>query len=217
MGIYSKLHLFFYLLQLNVGQTSAFFVGVTNRASATTVLMSAPMAERPPDIPGGLTKADVQAASFQSLAKENFYSLDPTLVQGNSLRTFKLHPNAGRAQVLLTTEGRPLHSKVELWHGPDYTPMILNVYLENGLLYPFNAVLETPYQNTVGVYNTANMEFPLSACVEVERDGTLQAVKSRLYESSVPEIIQGGALKTFSFASGKCFCVCPPYRLFDLL
>lgn len=120
------------------------------------------------------------------------------VLQGGSLRTFETHSD--RVQVMLTTEGRPLNSKIELWHGPDYTPATLQIYLEDGCRTPFNAVIETPYSNSVAVYNTGHVEFPMSVAVEPDVDDGLADIKQRLYDTGNPITIQGGALRTFAMA-----------------
>ena len=66
------------------------------------------------------------------------------LVQGGSLRTWSYHrPRWSRSRPP-STEGRPLDADIELWHGPDNTPCKMRVYVENGQLRPFSAVIETP-------------------------------------------------------------------------
>jgi len=53
-------------------------------------------------------------------------------------------PTVRQVQVVLSTEGRPLDAVIELWQGPDNTPCSMRVYVENGQLRPFSAVIETP-------------------------------------------------------------------------
>merc|ERR1719276_94799 len=92
------------------------------------------------------------------------------LVQGGSLRTWSYRsPAVEQVQVVLSTEGRPLDADIELWHGPDNTPVKMRVYTENGMLRPFSAVVETPRgPNTVAVRNIGQIEFPLAADVFAE-------------------------------------------------
>mmetsp|Transcript_23243 Transcript_23243/g.38518 ORF Transcript_23243/g.38518 Transcript_23243/m.38518 type:complete len:250 (-) Transcript_23243:180-929(-) len=125
-------------------------------------------------------------------------SAESTLVQGNSLRTFK--EDTDRVQIVLKTDGRPLSSRVELWHGPNYNPMKVEIYLEDGGRTPFNCVMDTPYSNTVAVFNTGAIEFPLSTCVAPEVGEGLINIKQNLYDTGVVSTIQGGALKTYTFA-----------------
>ena len=89
------------------------------------------------------------------------------LVQGGSLRTWSYRsPAVEQVQVVLSTEGRPLDADIELWHGPDNTPCKMRVYVENGQLRPFSAVIETPRgPNTIAIRNIGQIEFPIAANV----------------------------------------------------
>lgn len=149
--------------------------------------------------PSGVSNPSPALPADVRFTQNVWNAVTPTVVQGNSLKTFNVPSD--RVQVLLKTNGRPLNSKIELWHGPDYTPYSLEIFLEDGSEYPFNAVIDTPYSNSVACYNKGDMEFPMSVCVEPEVGGEdLKAVKERLGASNMPETIQGGALKTYPFA-----------------
>jgi hypothetical protein len=146
----------------------------------------------------------------------------PTVVQGSSLRTWNFVSSKLQAvQVLLKTNGRPLHANVELWQGEDHTPQKIAVYTEDGESRPFSAFLATPFDGptAIAVKNSANMEFPLQACVEgdlysTSRDNGVfgssnnnynnnnnngagygnrlaQVTLRRLYESARPRVVQG--------------------------
>jgi len=133
-------------------------------------------------------------------SKEVFANSTPVKVQGGSLRTFSFSsPVVEAVSVSMRTEGRPLNANVDLWQGPDNTPQKMGVYVEDARLRPFNAVIATPRgQNTVAIRNTAQMEFPLDAAVlpSPVQNADIQ----ELAESTAPVTIQGGALKTYSFA-----------------
>jgi hypothetical protein len=118
------------------------------------------------------------------------------LVQGGSLRTWSYRsPAVEQVQVVLSTEGRPLDADIELWHGPDNTPVKMRVYVENGQLRPFSAVIETPRgPNTVAIRNIGQIEFPLAA--NVVADNVDNPSADCIAASST---IQGGALKTYPF------------------
>jgi hypothetical protein len=118
------------------------------------------------------------------------------LVQGGSLRTWSYRsPSVEQVQVVLSTEGRPLDADIELWHGPDNTPCKMRVYVENGLLRPFSAVIETPRgPNTVAIRNIGQIEFPIAANVVAD---VVDAPSPDCIDASAT--IQGGALRTYPF------------------
>ena len=98
-------------------------------------------------------------------------------------------------QIVLSTEGRPLDSDIELWNGPDNTPFKMRVYVENGQLRPFSAIIETPRgPNTIAVRNIGQLEFPFAAYVYTTE---LDHPSQNCIESSTT--IQGGALRTYPF------------------
>jgi len=118
------------------------------------------------------------------------------LVQGGSLRTWSYRsPAVEQVQVVLGTEGRPLDADIELWHGPDNTPVKMRVYCENGEIRPFSAVIETPRgPNTVAIRNIGQIEFPIAA--EVIADNVeLPSADAH----SMATTVQGGALRTYPF------------------
>merc|ERR1719453_1210757 len=119
-----------------------------------------------------------------------------TLVQGGSLRTWSYRsPAIDQVQVVLSTEGRPLDADIELWHGPDNTPVKMRVYIEDGKLRPFSAVVETPRgPNTIAIRNIGQVEFPLAAAVVAEG---VDGPSPDCLQSSMT--IQGGALRTYPF------------------
>jgi len=118
------------------------------------------------------------------------------LVQGGSLRTWSYRsPAVEQVQVVLSTEGRPLDADIELWHGPDNTPCKMRVYVENGQLRPFSAVIETPRgPNTVAIRNIGQIEFPIAANVIAD---DVDVPSPDCAASSM--IVQGGALRTYPF------------------
>ena len=118
------------------------------------------------------------------------------LVQGGSLRTWSYRsPAIEQVQVVLSTEGRPLDADIELWHGPDNTPCKMRVYVENGQLRPFSAVVETPRgPNTIAVRNIGQIEFPIAANVVAD---VVDMPSADCVQSSTT--IQGGALRTYPF------------------
>ncbi len=121
----------------------------------------------------------------------------PIIIQGGSLRTWSYKsPYVEQVQVILTTEGRPLDSDIELWHGPDNVPCKMRIYVENGQLRPFSAVIETPRgPNTIAIRNIGQVEFPIIANV-IAND--VDTPSSDCMTTS--NTIQGGALRTYPFS-----------------
>lgn len=147
--------------------------------------------ERGPDMSQGINSA-----------KTIWDKSTPVAVQGGSLKTWSYEsPAVERVQVVMKTEGRPLDADVELWQGPDNTPHKMRVYVEDGKMRPFSAVIETPRSpNTIAIRNTAHLEFPLSAAVVADTSdrGSADLIDvTRL--PNVQRTIQGGALRTYPF------------------
>lgn len=118
------------------------------------------------------------------------------LVQGGSLRTWSYRsPAIEQVQVILSSEGRPLDADIELWHGPDNTPVKIRVYIENGQIRPFSTVIETPRgPNTIAIRNIGQIEFPIAAATLVDD------IDFPSFDCEVSsQTVQGGALRTYPF------------------
>lgn len=121
----------------------------------------------------------------------------PTTVQGGSLRTFQNRsPNAKQTHVRLGTNGRPMDANVEVWEGPNNSPVTMRVYGEDGQQRPVDAMIGGPGRvNTVSARNTGPLEFPMAASVVPTAGYQPMAVPV----SSSATTIQGGALRTYPF------------------
>lgn len=147
----------------------------------------------------------VGASPVQSKApkptNEIFEGLTPVTVQGATLRTCSFNVDVERVSVYLKTEGRPLNANVELWQGPDNTPQKMSVYLEDGNVRPFRCVVEAPgSSNSIAIRNTAEMEYPLIAGLDVETDRNSISPAAALLKSSKYRTVQGGAVFTTPFS-----------------
>lgn len=138
-----------------------------------------------------------------SNAKRVWEASTPVKVQGGTLKTWSfLNAAVERMQVIMKTDGRPLEADVELWQGPDNSPQKMRIYVEDGAMRTFSAVIDAPRgPNTVAIRNTAMVEFPLDACVEADtpNNDVLDPMVVAMAPESTPRTIQGGALKTYPF------------------
>jgi|Transcript_16794 hypothetical protein len=153
-----------------------------------------------PAIGGGAPGAGMAPAGGKSRYTKDFMrTLRPVKVQGSTLKTCSFNESVERVQVFLETGGRPLNAEVDLWQGPDNAPQKMRVYLEDGAMRPFSAVVESPGAgNAIAIRNTAPMEFPLNAYVEADNQGPGPA--RALAANSKPRTVQGGAVYTTPFA-----------------
>jgi hypothetical protein len=127
-------------------------------------------------------------------------------VQGGSLKTwtYTASPSLESVLVVLKAEsGCPLEADVELWQGPDNTPHKMRVYVEDGSLRPFSAVIETPrgLSSTVAIRNQGDLDSPpLAACL-VAADAPVDGAGPLTVTSSDMTLgtIQGGDLRTYAF------------------
>jgi hypothetical protein len=146
--------------------------------------------ERVTENPNATTKTGAT-----KVEKNVWRTSSPIMVPGSALRTWS-DSYVERVQLSMKTEGRAMFANVELWHGPDTTPLKITIHSDDGSVHPFNAVIETPAgPNTIAVRNKGTMEFPLAACVETD----VENVASRLSETGTLKAIQGGDSLEYPF------------------
>jgi hypothetical protein len=86
-----------------------------------------------------------------------------------------------------------MDAEIDIWQGPDNTPVKIKAYCEDGGFRPFNAVIETPhFPNAVAVRNVGHLEFPLDAYVVT--NNVEKPVSD--FEANA-QIVQGQSLKTY--------------------
>jgi len=146
--------------------------------------------------PSGMS--GMTSRSIQSIWDTN----SAVTLQGSTLKTWSFSDSSvQRVQILMKTEGRPLNADVELWQGPDNTPQKMRIYLEDGNLRPFCAIVESPRgSNAIAIRNTNSLEFPLQASVEGDKGGNMSSVMKRISSNNKPRVVQGGAVHTYPFA-----------------
>jgi hypothetical protein len=169
------------------GSSPTTSVGV-NGANEKTSISSSPA--------GGMVSQSRIGGRNPKSTREMFNDVTPITVQGGSLKTCSFSESVDRVSVILKTDGRPLNANVELWQGPDNTPQKMSVYLEDGSLRLFRAIVESPgSSNAIAIRNTGQIEFPLTAAIDCDMSGPVQKIVS----TADPRTVQGGAVYTTPF------------------
>merc|ERR1719464_958973 len=99
----------------------------------------------------------------------------------------------------MKTEGRPLDADIQLWVGPDWTPLEISTYSEDGLVRPVQTLIGTRNKiANVEVRNTAPYEFPLTAaCTYAE--GPLDDIRKDIAATSPGRYVEGGSIYSVPF------------------
>uniref|UniRef100_A0A7S4STG9 Uncharacterized protein n=1 Tax=Ditylum brightwellii TaxID=49249 RepID=A0A7S4STG9_9STRA len=86
-------------------------------------------------------------------------------IQGTTRHTWNFNDiNKEIVQVALETGGRPMNCDIQLWIGPDWTPVTMKAYSEDGQVRPIQSLVGTRNKSAnLEIRNTASSEFPLSA------------------------------------------------------
>jgi len=169
-----------------------------NGAGTLTRTRGAPTTYAPVD-PSGTVSSLARFSDLQS-TQDILETLSPVTVQGGSLRTCSFTQTADRVTVYLQTEGRPLNANVDLWQGPDNAPQKMSIYLEDGSKRPFRATLEAPgASNAVAIRNTGQIEFPLTAALELDSSGPENSPLDTILADAQYRTVQGGAVYTTPF------------------
>jgi hypothetical protein len=118
---------------------------------------------------------------------------DLRTIQGeSSSESFFFPPSTESVQILVQTDGRPCHARLELTQGPDEVRQVVEVYLEDGEERPLLAVLETPgTATTVRVVNVGGAAFPITVAVEPHLVDASHAVRRGPPASAPPRLLLG--------------------------
>jgi hypothetical protein len=108
-----------------------------------------------------------------SYYNDNRYGYSQNELQGNSRRTwsnsgYDSYGGTKDTVVQMDSQGRPVRASVEVWEGPNYTPLKVNLYSEDGNRRPFQTLVEAPRDgrpHAVTVNNKGPQEMPLNARV----------------------------------------------------
>jgi hypothetical protein len=119
-------------------------------------------------------------------------------IEGHTRKTWKFADTGrDRVQVALGSEGRPVHSDVHLWLGPNYTPFSIKAYSEDGKLRPVQALIGTKNKEvTVEVKNVGESDFPIKAAANYAK-GAMAALPIEMPATTQGERVDGQALRSY--------------------
>jgi len=116
-------------------------------------------------------------------------------IEGQTRKTWNFDDiSQDRVSVAVGSEGRPVHTDLDLWIGPDWTPFKLNAYSEDGRLRPIQTLIGTRNKPAnIDIVNTGPSEFPLIAAASYAT-GAMVEVAQR----PKGEICQGSSIRSYA-------------------
>jgi hypothetical protein len=85
----------------------------------------------------------------------------PLSVEGDALKYFHFDPSVNHVYLEISSEGRPVYAKVELWQGPGNIKQIADIYTDDGAGRRWSAVIPMPgVGSTICVANDGPIEYP---------------------------------------------------------
>ena len=119
-------------------------------------------------------------------------------VEGMTRKTWNFNDiSKDRVSVAVTSEGRPVNADIQLWIGPDWTPMKMSVYSEDGKLRPIQTLVGTRNKEAmIEVRNVGQYEFPFSAASNYAT-GAMATLPQDIPASTEGERVDGGAIRSY--------------------
>ena len=123
-------------------------------------------------------------------------------IEGQSRHTWNFYDDSREiVQVAFDSEGRPLNADIQLWVGPDWTPMKIICHSENGQLYPVQTLVGTRNKcANIEIRNTGPHVMPFNAVASYAIP-PLSEVRTDMAEAEKGRYIEGGSVYMFSFPS----------------
>jgi len=117
-------------------------------------------------------------------------------IEGQSRHTFSMQDASKEiVQVAMRSpNARPVNADVELWIGPDWTPVKVNCHSEDGSKHPLQTLIGTRNKNAnVELLNTGNHAFPIDAACSYAISPLTEDRETIKEEEGI--YIEGGAIK----------------------
>lgn len=122
-------------------------------------------------------------------------------IEGTSRHTWSMS-DASRemVQIAMQSNGRPINGDVELWIGPDWTPVTIKCHSEDGREYPVQTLVGTRNKAAnIEVLNTGPYTMPFTAAVSYAIPPLADA-RHRVAEENDGRYMEGGSVYHWSFA-----------------
>jgi len=121
-------------------------------------------------------------------------------IEGSSREHWEFpDPNQEIVQVGVDSNGRPVEALIELWIGPDWTPMKVKAYTEDGMMRPVQTLIGTRNKAAaIDINNTGPGDFPLNAAAAYADPGMV-ALRADLITQNQGRYIEGGAVHSVNF------------------
>jgi hypothetical protein len=121
-------------------------------------------------------------------------------IEGSSREHWEFpDPNQEIVQVGIDSNGRPVESLIELWIGPDWTPMKVKAYTEDGMMRPIQSLIGTRNKAAaIDINNTGPGDFPLNAAAAYAGP-SMVGQRADLLTANQGRYIEGGAVHSVNF------------------
>lgn len=121
-------------------------------------------------------------------------------IEGDTRHSFQFSDSSREVtQVALHSNGRPINADVELWIGPDWTPVKINTYTEDGKQYPIQTLVGTRNRPAnLEVRNTNSQEYPLTAASAYAIAPLANTIKG-MSDAGPGRYVEGGSKYVQSF------------------
>lgn len=124
------------------------------------------------------------------------------MIQGNTRHTWNFVDSSKEVvQVALqSTSGRPVNADIQLWIGPQWTPVTVHAHSEDGKQFPIQTLIGTRNKAAnLEVMNTGPYTMPMKAAVSYAVD-PLAAARDVISYEVEGTYMEGGSVKHMSFS-----------------
>lgn len=139
----------------------------TNVGSGVTQVRNTGPMEFPIEASVSATNSPERAAEIGATPRPAGQMTRPTTIHGGALKTFSFDHSAKEVYLEITSDGLPVHARVEIWQGPSNTKAIANIYTDHGLRRPWSALIPLPgYGASICILNVGPMAYPIKVSMD---------------------------------------------------